>query len=150
VRRSISTSDHSEGSCRDGQISINIVSNDEYSKNSGVGLDGEDTLGAARSPPDRAEIRSPREAMHSRADSLTAFRPSNDRPGVDRRVREGDLGAAPGKAGFTGSVARRGARACHGRCTRRRTASDEIGREIDGAARLVRYKVQLSQSAVIG
>jgi hypothetical protein len=59
---------------------------------------------------------SPRRDAFAPTRSLHSSR-RNDRRGVDRRVREDDLGAAPGKADFTGSVSRRAARACRGRAT---------------------------------
>ena len=56
------------------------------------------------------------------------------------------------QAGFTGSVSRRCARGCHpgGATCDVTEIHDEIGGGTDGAPRPVRYKVQLSQSAVIG
>jgi multidrug efflux pump subunit AcrA (membrane-fusion protein) len=64
--------------------------------------------------------------------------------------REGDLGAAPGETAFTGSELAPPAGSLRPVRPSYAGRREEIDPEIDGAVRPVRYKVQLSQSAVIG
>jgi hypothetical protein len=90
--------------------------------------------------------------MHSQR-GITAIRPTHEtfHAAVESiTVREGGLGGALGEAAFTGSGLAPPAGSL--RLVRPRPAGrrEEIDHEIDGAVRPVRYKVQLSQSAVIG